>query len=187
MINDGHPLAFARGLADRLGFETKLSFSRYFYRPNSVFDERITFWVEAGDVSSDWLQAQINDLPNGWELAFNSILKDERGRTHHVGMIDFAESASVSAIRLSVRRFLGDEALRCLSIYDSGRSYHGYIEQLMIPREWREFLGRLLLMNEVSQPPVVDSRWVGHRLVGGYCALRWSMNTRWYKAMPSKI
>jgi hypothetical protein len=184
---DRHPLAFARHLAHRYGGDLTLSFSRYFYRPNSIFDERSTFSVEAGMVNEEWLYHELSSLPAGWELAFNSVVKDRRQRTHHIGMIDFAEGATAAAIRDAVHRLLGDAALRSLWLYSSGRSFHGYFSEMMRPGEWREFLGRSLLMNELGMAPVVDARWVGHRLVGGYCALRWSMNTQWYNAMPQKV
>lgn len=184
---DSHPIRFAETLAKKLGAGYKFSFSNYFYRPSSVFDERFTFWVDTGDVCDDWLSSQIKNLPEGWEMAFNSMVKDERGRSYHIGLIDFAESATLISVQSAVNHLLGDDALRSLSIYDSGRSYHGYIGELMIPKDWRSFLGRLLLMNGTSAAPVVDSRWVGHRLVGGYCALRWSMNTAWYRAMPKRV
>jgi hypothetical protein len=35
-------------------------------------------------------------------------------------------------------------------------------------------MGRLLLLNLPEKPCLVDTRWVGHRLIGGYAALRWS-------------
>ena len=187
MIFDSHPIRFAQSLAEKLGAGWKLSFSSYFYRPSSVFDERFIFWVDAAEVTDDWLSSQLEGLPEGWELAFNSTIRDDRGRTHHVGLIDFAEDATIISAQSAVHRMLGDDALRSLSIYDSGRSYHGYISELMIPKEWRSFLGRLLLMNGVSSAPVVDSRWIGHRLLGDYCALRWSMNTSWYRSMPKKV
>lgn len=184
---DSHPIRFAQDLADKLGGGWKFSFSSYFYRPSSVFDERFSFWADAHELCDDWLSSQLKSLPEGWELAFNSIVKDDRGRTYHLGLVDFAENATLISVRSAVHNLLGDDALRSLSVYDSGRSYHGYISQLMIPKEWRSFLGRLLLMNGVSTAPVVDARWVGHRLVGGYCALRWSMNTGWYRSMPKKV
>lgn len=184
---DTHPIRFVQHLIARYGGGIRLSFSNYFYRPNSIFDERISFWVDAHLVNDAWLISQLKALPEGWELAFNSIIKDERSRTHHIGLVDFAENAGHEAVRSGVYRLLGESALRGLSVYSSGRSYHGYINQLMLPKDWREFLGRLLLMNEISAAPVVDSRWVGHRLVGGYCALRWSMNTPWYRSMPNLV
>lgn len=182
-----HPVRFVESLAKRYGEDVELSFSRYFYRPNSVFDERFNFHVRASDVTEFWLRQQLTELPEGWELAFNSKLKDSRGRTFHVGLVDFHEGIDLLSVEVAVRRLLGDEALRSLWLFNSGRSFHGYIEQLMIPKEWREFLGRLLLMNGVATPQVVDSRWIGHRLIGGYCALRWSMNTSYYKQMPYKV
>lgn len=187
MTLSSHPVKFAEALVQKHGENLLLSFSRYFYRPASVFDERLKFSVPGRVVTPAWLEAELANLPDGWELAVNSHVKDERGRTFHVGLIDFAEGASRKTIEVSVRNLLGEDALRHLWLYDSGRSFHGYLFHLMIPKDWRAFLGRLLLMNQVDASDVVDARWVGHRLVGGYCALRWSMNTEWYKQMPSRV
>ena len=53
--------------------------------------------------------------------------------------------------------------------------------------EWIKFMGSLLLLNIPGKIKIVDSRWVGHRLLGGYASLRWSNNTRQYKRFPVLI
>ncbi|MHB1292207.1 MAG: primase 1D-like protein [Sulfuricella sp.] len=35
--------------------------------------------------------------------------------------------------------------------------------------------------------PTVDPRWVGHRLISGYAALRWTKNTEQYLNTPTLI
>lgn len=182
-----HPISFVRDVVDVRGDDLELNFSRYFYRPSSIFDERETFSVAADIVSSEWLERELRKLPTGWELALNSKVIDRRNRTHHLGMIDFAPGANINEIRTQVKRLLGDEMSASMTCFDSGRSFHGYFNCMLRPGEWHEFLGRLLLMNEAGKPELVDSRWVGHRLIGGYCALRWSKNSDWYKSYPVRV
>lgn len=181
-----HPIGYVYDLANRYGDDLVLSFSRYFYRPMSVVDEREEFRVSVLEVTPDWVSRQIELLPDGWELALNSKVLDSRGRAHHVGMIDFVGIPSSVTLIDKLRYLLGATAAREMYLYLSGRSLHGYIAKLMKPKEWREFLGRLLLINFPNEAPVVDSRWVGHRLIGGYSALRWSANSEWHQQMPRR-
>ncbi|MGC1520222.1 MAG: hypothetical protein WA803_01670, partial [Steroidobacteraceae bacterium] len=68
--------------------------------------------------------------------------------------------------------------------FDSGRSFHAYGLQLISPGEWREFMAKLLLLNLPEGEHLIDARWVGHRLVAGYGALRWSANSDFYLQVP---
>lgn len=182
-----HPLGFVYDLADKYGDDLTLTFSKYFYRPGSVFDERVTFEVPISEVSPDWVIQQCLSLDMGWDLALNSKVKDQRGRTLHIGMIDFVGSPDKNLIRTRVNELIATKSARDIDLYNSGRSYHGYILDLMYPSKWREFLGRLLLMNNAKDDALVDTRWIGHRLVGGYTALRWSSNSGHYLQLPCKI
>lgn len=48
-------------------------------------------------------------------------------------------------------------------------------------------MGKLFLATQVGVPPTVDPRWVGHRLIAGYAALRWTKNTPHYVDTPKKL
>lgn len=71
--------------------------------------------------------------------------------------------------------------------YESGRSFHGYGTTLISNEEWIQLMGRLLLVNQPQQHPIVDSRWIGHRLIAGYSALRWTKNTDDYIQVPKLL
>ena len=73
------------------------------------------------------------------------------------------------------------------AIFDSGRSFHAYGNRLLSTEEWIQFMGSLLLLNEPGKNKLIDTRWIGHRLMAGYSSLRWSCNTRWYKRFPTFI
>lgn len=187
-INTGHhPVALVSKIANLYGWDLTLSFSRYFYRPQSVLDEREVVEVPIVDVTADWLSAEVATLGEGWELALNSRVKDARGRTRHIGMIDLIGKPDMTLVRQRIAQLLGPKALHRTAFYDSGRSVHVYVLDLIGTGAWHEFLGRLLLMNLPNASPVVDTRWVGHRLLGGYSALRWSANTRHHQSMPIEI
>ena len=179
-----HPVGLISRRGNAYGWETKLHFSRYFYRPQSVFDERECFQVSILDVTAEWLTSEVIALKKGWELALNSKVIDQRGRARHIGMIDFMGRPDMNLVSERVRNLLGARAAKRISYYDSGRSIHGYILELMGPAEWHRYLGRMLLMNAPDETPLVDARWIGHRLLGGYSALRWSANSQHYSQVP---
>lgn len=179
-----HPVGLVSKIANLYGWDLRLHFSRYFYRPQSVLDERERFDIEILDVTSKWLKSEVETLKDGWELALNSKVTGPRGRTQHIGMIDFVGRPDMGLVTSRVRNIIGASAAKRIVYYDSGRSIHGYILELMGPAEWHRFLGRLLLMNVPGSPQIIDTRWIGHRLLGGYSALRWSANTQYHSKAP---
>jgi hypothetical protein len=181
---DIHPIGFVQDLVVDFSNIELLSFSKYFYRPQWLFDERHCLELSVCDLTTEWLCAQTQSLQEGWELALNSVVKDVRGRASHIGMIDFIGKPSVDLIFDRVRALMGRNAANKMRLYDSGRSLHGYIPELTGPAQWQKFLGRLLLMNSVDEAPIIDARWVGHRIIGGYSALRWSANSPFHAKPP---
>ena len=182
-----HPIVVAGFLRERYGDELTLQFSRYFYRPRSVFDEREVFEVNIWEISDSWLEAQFSSLRPGWELALNSLVISKGGRRLHLPMIDFVgkDLGVVGTPRFTetVGRKLTSEML----YFDSGRSVHAYSITLLTRSNWVKYMGRLLLLNEPGEKPRIDSRWIGHRLHSGYAALRWSKNTNLYTSLPVRI
>lgn len=72
--------------------------------------------------------------------------------------------------------------------FNSGRSFHGYGTSLLKYEEWVAFMGKLLLLNnEDCAHELIDSRWVGHRLIKGTGALRWTQNNEKYLTIPTWI
>jgi len=74
-----------------------------------------------------------------------------------------------------------------MEFFSSGRSFHGYSTYLLGPKDWREFNGRLLLVNNNTIGNVIDSRWIGHRMIAGYSSLRWSKNTEIHSQTPTRV
>lgn len=84
----------------------------------------------------------------------------------HVPMLDveFPPSDENLSYLISCLRALGEQEGAVLL---SGASYHYYGYQLLSNSEWQKFMYKSLLLDEV-----VDTRWVGHRLIDGFSWLR---------------
>lgn len=161
-----------------------LSFSIYRYRQQTTIDERKTFCRSAAAVGSSWLSSQLNELPPGWDLAINSLVRDSSGAMWHLPMIDFAKPNLTQEDWSLMQSVLGKPASE-LAIFRSGRDLHGYGTTLIELERWPKYMGALLLLNLPEMPALVDARWVGHRLIAGYSALRWSSNSPHYLGIPT--
>jgi hypothetical protein len=106
-------------------------------------------------------------------------------QTLHLVMVDMSTGARAHLEKL--RAFIGDNYADKIAWYRSGRSFHGYGDTLLTGELWVRFMGLLLLANQPSLEPTVDPRWIGHRLLAGYAALRWTKNTEHYLSAPSSI
>ncbi|WP_158755426.1 hypothetical protein [Dyella sp. S184] len=182
-----HPISIIYDLIESLGEDYTFKFSKYFYRPQNPLDEREIFSVIGAEINDDWLEKQIGQLSPGWELALNSEVVDPRNRRYHMPMIDFYGRETDFLFSPYFRSMVGGRFHSSMSIFDSGRSYHAYSPMLMSNKEWIGFMGALLLLTLPNSPPVVDARWVGHRLIGGYSALRWSCNSANYLQYPELV
>ncbi|MCB4346308.1 hypothetical protein LA345_20650 [Burkholderia vietnamiensis] len=136
-------------------------------------------------LDSQRVGAMIDGAPAGHELAFHSDVRLSSGETRHVVMVDMATSSKAHLDKL--RAFLGDNFFQRITWYASGRSFHGYGEDLLSSDEWVKFMGLLLLVNKPHMEPTVDPRWIGHRLLAGFSALRWTKNTSHYLLPPSLV
>lgn len=185
MIASGHPLYFLLDLNKKQNL--MFNFSKYKYVKDSLLDEREHISVAAHDLNDYWLTEQLKSLRTNQELAIHSNVLIGN-KTFHIPMIDFAFRGEMAGKILDRMRYLlPKKVMLNLAIYKSGRSYHAYSNTLITPKEWKEFMGRLLLINMPHCPDIIDSRWVGHRLIGGYSSLRWSNNTRQYFGMPERV
>lgn len=183
-----HPLALVRKILEPLDCEEVfIEFSQYRYVPQSVADERLIFKTPISNLSWDWVSELLNDLQDGEELAFHSCVVFPDGKLKHIRMVDF-DTGELGPQELSLmQNVLGEAAMKKLHLFSSGRSFHGYFEGLVSQSEWVEFMGRLLLLNMPNQRNIIDTRWVGHRLIAGYASLRWSCNSAHYLALPHVI
>ena len=183
-VTNEHPLLVVEALHRVLGVHCELTFSQYKYEPQSPFDERCSFAVSARSVNRCWLDGELARLKPEWDLAWHSVIRTSKGKTLHVPMIDFTTKSLKREELYLLRQILGKRTAGSLRFFRSGRSYHGYSTQLLGPKGWREFMGKLLLLNLPNRPPLIDARWVGHRIIAGYGSLRWSANSPHYLQIP---
>ena len=178
-----HPISLVPIWRSTFGPDSLITFSRYRYIPQDVVDRRETISVELSGLTTSWLSEQLKNLAEEHDLALHSLVKSG-GRRVHIPMVDFAAmNLSVDEVVSWASNYLGIT----LRLFDSGRSLHGYGLEPISTEKWYRFMGLLLLANKPEQPQLVDSRWVGHRLLAGYSALRWSANSKHYLRMPTLL
>ncbi|MBI4995967.1 MAG: hypothetical protein HZC22_03530 [Rhodocyclales bacterium] len=147
-------------------------------------DERLRFTVSIDQVTPAWLTHQLLALEPAQELALESKVR-VNGAVRHIPMLDFR--GMTKGQLTAIMEVFPSEYAEGLHVYFSGRSYHAYFATLLTPAQWIRFMGSALLCNTPSDPSVVDQRWVGHRLISGYSALRWSRNSPHYRSYPQRI
>lgn len=185
MISESHPIFFLSPLFSRE--ETVFFFSKYTYCPDSLLDEREQMSVSGDDLTPEWVERVVSSLRSDQELAIHSNVRLS-GRNYHIPMIDFSLEKGMSQnVFDRMSRYLPKTLMLNMAAFASGRSFHAYSTTLLSPREWYDFMGRVLLVNPRDGDSVVDTRWVGHRLIGGYGSLRWSNNSGQYLGLPSRV
>lgn len=184
-MKSSHPFQVIKPLFSKE--QSIFTFSKYTYTPDTLFDDREIIEIPGKEISDEWVNKTIESLRHDQELALSSIIK-VRGRTLHIPMIDLAASEiSGHEIFSRMSRYVSRPVLMNMSFYASGRSFHAYSTALLPPKDWISFMGQLLLVNPKNQAEVIDSRWIGHRLIGGYGSLRWSNNSKHYLGEPTAI
>jgi len=128
-------------------------------------DER-TISMETSRLSVSAVESLRNELKDGAALAFSSRVKLYNGNEAQIPLMDFRCEPSETNSRI-VRRALGAMGQNAGLLAESGRSYHFYGFRLQSTSEWVEFLAMAMLFS-----PIVDVRYVAHRLADGACRLR---------------
>lgn len=185
MISESHPFFFLLPLFQKN--DAVFSLSKYVYIPDSLFDDREHIVISSKDFSETRINGEIASLRSDQELALHSKVR-VKGKTFHIPMIDFSIEGSIgNDVFDRMGRYLPKSLMLNMAIYASGRSFHAYSTTLLGPKDWCDFMGRLLLVNPHHLPDIVDARWIGHRLIGGFGSLRWSNNSHQYLGLPSRI
>lgn len=181
-----HPLQFVCELVGKLELgNAKLHYSIYAPELHTITDNRSEYSISGSELKTAWLDDMLSKLAPNEELAFHSLVT-LNGKKSHIPMIDFGGRHDEIKNLSVVKEFLKYWNLE-LEVYSSGRSYHGYGDRLFTEKEWIKFMGSILLLNIPGKVKIIDTRWVGHRLLGGYSSLRWSNNTRNYKRYPAHM
>ncbi|EOD4079949.1 hypothetical protein ACOHX9_000714 [Yersinia enterocolitica] len=179
-----HPVAWvAQILAPWINYRAEVQMSKYHYVPQSFNDSRYEFWVPVPQLNENTLLNMLMSLEPECELAMHSKVVIDNN-SFHIPMIDFGSKGSSPAASETLKELCRYWNMG-FNIYESGRSFHAYGNRLLTHAEWLQFMGSLLLLNRPSGYKLIDERWVGHRIMGGYSALRWSKNTSHYKRFPT--
>lgn len=179
-----HPVTWvALLLSSYANNQISVQMSKYRYVPQSYTDDRVEFDISLSQLNENILLEMLMSLEDDRELAVHSkVLID--GVLFHIPMIDFGSKGSSPNTSESIKEFCRYWRMD-FNLYESGRSFHAYGNRLLNNDEWLQFMGSLLLLNKPSGYKLIDERWVGHRIMGGYSALRWSKNTSHYKKFPT--
>jgi hypothetical protein len=101
-------------------------------------------------------------------LAVYSLCRAKNGDELHIPMMDFSfkaglDNGDVDLLHAAVKGVRQQRGV----IVDSGNSYHYYGLRLLPQSEWRWFMAGCVLLE-----PLVDVRYISHRLLAGKAALR---------------
>lgn len=131
-----------------------------------------TFAVPRDRITPDELWRDVDALQDGHALAVCSQVVLRAGTGAHIPLIDFGcrrSSENLRRVEIAMRAIDKDGGI----ILNSGNSYHYYGRSLLTNTEWRKFIGRCLLVEQL-----VDVRNLGHCLIDGEAALRISRDRR---------
>ena len=184
-IKSDHPYFVVEEIIRRYGTQIKFEFGKYIYQENTIEDYREYIFITAKETNKERIENMIRSLSPDFELALHSRVHLE-SEFLHIPMIDFYGSLS-SHDWLLIKQIIPDNIMKEIKIFESGSSYHAYSTILISHEEWIKFMGTILLLNTPDKKPIIDTRWVGHRLRGGFSSLRWSCNTLKYEKIPNLI
>jgi hypothetical protein len=118
------------------------------------------------EITSQKLTSVIEDAGSEYGVAISSRVRLEDGELAHIPMLDFRCDCS-DRNREVVKWAATAIGQRSGAIVNSGRSFHFYGFRLLTAPEWVRFVSLAALFS-----PVVDARYVAHRLIDGACRLR---------------
>ncbi|MDP3335063.1 MAG: hypothetical protein Q8Q40_02670 [Methylococcaceae bacterium] len=178
-----HPICMVPHWLHSLGDQCLVSLSRYKYAPQHIEDQRELITIKLGELTPSWLESQLSSLPEEYELALHSVLMSHEDEAH-IPMVDFATK---DIQQKEIFYWAYEQLGITLKLFDSGRALHGYGMEPVSRDKWIRFMGLLLLANIPNHQPLTDTRWIGHRLLAGYSALRWSKNSSFSLKMPTLV
>lgn len=122
--------------------------------------------VLQSELTAERIDSIERDLKEGFVLALASRVQLQSGGFAHIPMMDFRcdPSPQNAAFVKRALRAMGQDAG---ILVDSVRSYHFYGVRLMTQDAWLQFLAMGILFT-----PIVDARYIAHRLADGACRLR---------------
>lgn len=156
-------------LKDERAGGASISLERLLFHNPKETEEAIL--LERDRITLEQLKKMLNGLVINRSLAVASCVKlFSASETFHLPMMDFRcevlpenLATVINFLRLIKKRGV---------VLDSGRSYHYYGLKPISEKDWLKFLGQCLLFKGYA-----SARFIGHRLIDGYAALRISKDT----------
>lgn len=161
-------------------------FGIYRYTPQTIVDDRTVVTIAATEKLRVVFSELVTSLNHDQELAVHSRVRLSGGTIWHLPMVDLIGHPKPSSL-LRLFRVCESFGSTRLALVDSGRSFHVYGLNLMKEDCWTSFAAQLLLLNSPDEPAWIDTRWIGHRLLAGYGALRLTCRSPYYASLPSVI
>jgi hypothetical protein len=122
--------------------------------------------VARTEITTSTIDSLVEGLKPGFVLALSSKVELIDGASAHIPMMDF-RCAPGDKNAMIVKNALAAMGEIHGFLVNSGRSYHYYGLRLLSADTWAKFLAMAILFT-----PVVDARYVAHRLADGACRLR---------------
>lgn len=170
------PLIFLQQFIWKLEDDALLHFSRFVTGGRGKTLRRAHIEVQAKEVTTSWVQRELGRLNGLEELVLHSDVR-VGATVRHLAFLDLVGRPSVSDVSAFCTRVTASSSEWAL--YDSKNSYHLYFLSLLSRDAWYKFLGESILghTQESVDLPIVDHRWIGHSIVNGSAALRWSKSS----------
>lgn len=182
-MQPGHPAEILIRVSALVGRPCDFEFSKYVYVPQSTKDERELVRLPA-DRALAAVPALLESLNERQELALHSRVSAS-GVVLHIPMLDLIGPFCPAMVD-PLRSLMGEFSVPEFWVYDTGRSAHVYGLGLLPDERLVKFFARSLLLNLPGREPIVDARWIGHRIYAECGSLRWSCNTKQYLQGPVK-
>jgi len=131
-----------------------------------------TLTVDLPSLNIRSIQDKIDNLDTNFLLGVCSRCQLADGSIAHIPMMDFrcqSTDENLRKVQTTIRGIGQSKGY----ILESGRSYHFYGLDLLDEKSWLKFMARCLLLS-----PLVDSRYIAHRLIDEMCVLRLSTSAR---------
>lgn len=183
-----HPLSFVEAFLAAQRQVCQVALSVYRYQPQSLTEVRAQYLIPPDELRLQY-ERLLTQLGDDKEIAFDSLVRvaaDGEPLERHIPLVDF-KSSDGDEVQAVVERLRAENGGASAALYSSGRAFHLYLGVLLPREEWLRFMGRTLLLNLPGQPEMIDARWVGHRLMGGYAALRWSARSSRSNSSPELV
>jgi hypothetical protein len=186
MRRGSHPIELLSHYATQVAAGSEFEFGLYTHRPGLVRDAREVIRI-AGASARSWF---FRELPSAEqtsrEIALQSRVYSTDGTVRHIPMCDLTGIREVGEIRKVCNAMALFGSAHCY-VFNSGKSYHVYGASLVASESFVPLAAALLLVNQSRRRPLVDDRWIAHRLLAGYYSLRLTRVNKPYHRGPIMI